>query len=107
MLCIRKMAHYETHNQQTQRNKNQALLRDARFSCLQDCSVSQRFQFSFSFANSVVVAGFHHSYCLVGSVVEVVNRGRGRGQRTKTKEEDDGDGDEETLGDTVRHNSVC
>ena len=85
MLRIRKMAHYEAHNQQTQRNKNQALLRDARFSCLRDCSVSQRFQFSFSFANSVVVAGFHHSYCLVGSVVEVVDRGRGHGQGRKQK----------------------
>ena len=85
MLCIRKMAHYETHNQQTQRNKNQALLRDARFSCLRDCSVSQRFQFSFSFANSVVVAGFHHSYCLDRLVVEVVDRGRGQGRKQKKK----------------------
>ena len=74
MLRICKMAHHETHNQthnqHTQRNKNMVLLRDARFSCLQNCSVSQRFQFSFSFANSVVVAGFHHSYYLDRLVVE-------------------------------------
>ena len=91
MLRIRKMAHHETHNQthnkQTQGNKNMALLRGARFSCLRNCSVSQRFQFSFSFsfANSVVVAGFHHSYCLVRLVVEVVDRGRGRERKQKKK----------------------
>ena len=55
---------FETHNRQSQRNKNQALVRDARFSRLRDCSVSQRFQFSFFFANSAVVARFRHSQCL-------------------------------------------
>ena len=85
MLRIRKMAHYETHNKQTQGSKNQALLRDANFSRLRNCSVSQRFQFSFSFANSVVVAGFHHSYCLDRLVVEVVDRGRGRERKQKKK----------------------